>query len=202
MHDLDRCGREGCISWPTLSEALWQSTCDMPNEALAPCTLQPPSRLQPLEPQSAGAWQSSCATVALLLTVVAGGPGEILCKVRVAGARVCARYSVCRTIVRRPVLYRAVPCCIPVTCRKTYTSHPPCQTVSSSMALVPHGQVNLPHVQKSYLCYPASSMSRLSHGSRPIIILPCPETAPRCRHTGPIVPSWRSQPFSVSIIPP
>jgi hypothetical protein len=105
-------GRESCISWPTLlSEALCQSACDihtcMPNEPLAPCTHQPASRLQPLEPQSAGAWQSSCATVALSLTVVPVGL-----------ARSSARYALrvlacvpgivflCRTIVRgagRPV---------------------------------------------------------------------------------------------------
>jgi len=53
----------------------------------------------------------------------------------------------------------------------------------SIMALVDHGQVNLPHAQKSFLFYPACPMSGLSHGTRPIVFFPCPETAPLCRHT-------------------
>lgn len=64
------------------------------------------------------------------------------------------------------------------------------------MALVAHGQVNLPHAQKSHLCFPACAMSGLSHGSRPRrTALPGDGTAVSSH----VVHHRRSQPFSVSL---
>jgi hypothetical protein len=112
------------------------------------------------------------------------GPGEILCKVRVAGARVCARYSI-------PVSYNCPwcrPSCLPVVKAIPFSRHAkPYPRPWHSWLM----DKSISHMfNERYLVYPACPMSGLSHGWQ-AIVLPCPEGAPQCRHTLASSYSWQ-----------